>query len=185
PARSERMAPRSPAASMAVKMSESTPGAGSSTSVRSWCSAFSSLRYCTSSAWQRRQASTCRRRPTSAAAVPSTIPGRAPATSSHRMGLLLSPVREQLLPQPAAGAVEADLGRRLRDPELRRDRLVGHVVDVAQHDDRPQPRRQLLQRGLDAVVERAPLSHRLGVDLWTPVGDSRVLLELLVPVPVA
>ena len=41
-------------------MSASSPGAGSSTSVRSACSARSSLRYCTSSAWQRRQRSTWR-----------------------------------------------------------------------------------------------------------------------------
>src|SRR2546428_4189426 len=138
-------------------MSGSTPGAGSSTSVRSWWRAFRSLRYCTSSAWQRRQASTCRRRFRSAGAVPSTMPGSASATSSLCMGLLLSLERVQLLAQPATGPVEPDLGRCLRDAELGGYGLVGQVVDVAQDDDRPQPRRQIGEGGADAIVQDRPL----------------------------
>ena len=58
-----------------------------------------------------------------------------------RTGLLLSGHREQPLPQLAAGPVQPDLGRRLGDPQLRGDGLVGQVVDVAEHDDGAQRRR--------------------------------------------
>ena len=47
------------------------------------------------------------------------------------------------LAQLAAGPVEPHLGRRLGDAELGGDRLVGQVVDVAEHDDGPQLRRQV------------------------------------------
>ncbi len=66
-----------------ARMPVSTPGAGSSTSVRSWCRARSSLRYWTSSAWQRRQDSTCGTMRLSAASSPSTMPGSRSAMSSH------------------------------------------------------------------------------------------------------
>ena len=54
--------------------------------------------YCASSAWQRRQVSTWRRRARSAVAAPSTISGRAWDTSSHCMSVLLFRLREQPLP---------------------------------------------------------------------------------------
>src|SRR5207302_11342772 len=125
-------------------MSANRPGAGSSTSVRSWWRVRRSFRYWTSSAWQRRQPSTWRRRARSAGATPSTITGRARDTSSHRMGGLLSLHREQTLAQPAPGPMEPHLGSRLTDPELVGDGLVGQVVHVPEYDDRPQALGQVL-----------------------------------------
>src|SRR5437016_13745418 len=140
PLSSERSARRSPASSTLARMSDNRPGAGSSTSVRRWCRLRRRRRYWASSAWQRRQVSTWRRRVRSAVAAPSTISGRALLTSSHRMGVLLSQLREQPLAEPATGPVKANLGRRLADAELVGDVGVGQVVDVAQDDYRPQAR---------------------------------------------
>src|SRR3954469_26032942 len=142
------------------------PGAGSSTSVRSWRRALSSLRYCTSSAWQRRHDSTWSSVAWSACPVPSTMWGSALATSSQLIrsdgtGFLLTPHREQLLPELATSPVQAHLGRRLADSQLIRDSLVRQVVDVTQHDDRPQLRRQLTQGGRDLVA----LQRCVGLEL--------------------
>ena len=89
PAATARRGARRPPRGVA-RISASRPGAGSSTSVRRLCSARSSLRYWTSSAWHRRQCSTWRRsdrssidrarRPRRRAARPS---------SSHRTGVVL------------------------------------------------------------------------------------------------
>src|SRR3954469_8451182 len=133
------------------------PGAGSSTSVRSWRRALSSLRYCTSSAWQRRHDSTWSSVAWSACPVPSTMWGSALATSSQLIrsdgtGFLLTPHREQPLPELATSPVQAHLGRRLADAQLVGDGLMGQVVDVAQHDHRPQLGGQLSQGGDDLVA---------------------------------
>ena len=69
--------------------------------------------------------------------------------------------REQAVAQLAAGPVQAHLGRRLRDAQLGGDGLVGQVVDVAEHDDGPQPGRQAGEglaaagRGASAASARA------------------------------
>src|SRR5438270_8450589 len=120
---------------MRARMSVRRPGAGSSTSVRSTWRAFRSLRYWTSSAWQRRHASTWRTTRRSAISPPSTMPGSSSATSSHRTGFVLPSHGEQALPQLLAGPVEADLGGCLGDAELLGDLVVREVVDVAEDDD--------------------------------------------------
>ena len=48
--------------------------------------------------------------------------------------------------QPLAAPVQAHLGRRHRDAELLGDLLVRQAVDVLQHDEHPQLRRQVLER---------------------------------------
>src|SRR2546429_3665985 len=169
------MAPRSPAASMVARMSETRPGAGSSTSVRSWCKALSSLRYCTISAWHRKQCSTWSRTAMSANSEPSAMRASTGTTSSHRMCGLLSTQREQLLPQLAPRPVQPDLGGRLGDAELLGDRLVGKVVDIAQDDDRPQLRRQLLEGIIHPAAQQAGLGHGDRVDVGMRVGERHVL----------
>src|SRR3954447_6549018 len=147
-------------------MSATSPGAGSSTSVRSVCSARRSLRYCTSSAWQRRQRSTWRRVTRSSSTEPSAASDSSSATSSHRTFVALlvswvSTLREKLFPQLLASAVQADLGGRLGDAELGGDGLVGQVVDVTQDDDGPQARRELAQRNREAVAGGVAFGLRL------------------------
>src|SRR5688500_14830751 len=176
------MAPRSPASSMRARMPVRVPGAGSSTSVRSWRRVLSRRRYCTSSAWHRRQASTWRSTADSAVAPPSTIWGSTSTTWSHCTLLLLSTHREQALPQLATGPVEPDLGRRLGDAELSRDLLVGEVVDVTEDDHRPQPVRQFLEGGGDPLAVQGGVGPGLGVGLEALVDERGLLGELLVAV---
>src|SRR5436190_11084208 len=178
PDSSEGMAPRSPASSNPARIPDSTPGLGSSTSVRRWRNAFNSLRYCTSSAWHRRHESTWRRTRRSARSFPSITAGNRAATESQviwsdRISCLflvldgvVAPHREQPLPQLFPRSVQPHLGGRLADPQLLSDGLVGEVVDVAQHHDRPQSGR----KGRDGFAHPVPLERRLGPDLRIVVG---------------
>src|SRR5438477_7019425 len=161
-------------------MSDSSPGAGSRTSVRSWWRLRRTRRYWASSAWQRRQVSTWRRRARSAVAAPSTIPGRALLTSSHRMGALLSQLREQPLPETAAGPVQVHLGRRLADAELVGDGRMGQVVDVAQDDHRPEAIGELLEGLVQPRSEEFGVGRRLWVVFGPDIGERGLLVELLV-----
>src|SRR3954447_3646537 len=183
----ERTAWRSPARSRPARMSVRSPGAGSSTSVRSVCSARRSLRYWTSSAWQRRQLSTWRRASRSSWSEPSATSERRSAIWSHCTGTTLlldrlSPQGVEVLAELAAGSVQTHLRRRLGDAQLGGDGLVGQVVDVAEHDHGPQAGGQLTQGRVEAIPEGGRLRACLGVDVGVRVRDRRVVEELLVAV---
>ena len=104
----ERIAWCSPTSPTDASSSASTPGAGSTTSVRSVRIARNSLRYCTNSAWQRRQVSMWARSAGPSPLVPSTASGNeseicSQITAAHRS------VRQQLVSQLMPGAVQAHL----------------------------------------------------------------------------
>src|SRR5258705_9996153 len=85
-------------------------------------------------------------------------------SSSHRMSfVLLAREREEPLAQPTPRPVETHLGGGGGDPELFGDGLVGHVVDVAEDDDRLQARRQLLESIAQAVTQVGGHGQALGV----------------------
>src|SRR5215213_11238846 len=98
----------------------------------------------------------------------STASGRMRATSSHRTvvppGLGLRLVVEEVA-QTLAAAVQAHLRRRHRDAELLGDLLVRQPVDVLQHHEYPQLRRQVLERAGEAGEGRRLLGRLLGLGL--------------------
>ena len=62
-----------------------------------------------------------------------------------------------------AAPVQTDLRRRDRDPQLLGDVLVGQAVDVLEHDERPQPGRQLVERRREPAHELGVLGGQLRV----------------------
>src|SRR5262249_41808792 len=92
-------------------------------------------------------------------------------------------VGEAAGPQRPPGPVEPDLGGRLGDAELGRDGLVWEVVHVAEHDDGPQPGRQLGDGRLDGGPQIGRHGPVEGVGGRRQVGRLGGDFERLVPVP--
>src|SRR5438132_13251756 len=161
------------------------PGAGMTIWLRMVRSALSSLWYRASSAGDTRQELTWCCTGSSTGSPMSTARGRIRATSSHRTSNT-SPLLVEHVPQAFAGPVQANLGRRHRDPELLGDRFVGEVVDVLQDHDGPQLGREL-RHGLGGpVVERRRLGAGLGVGERTVVYDfGALIVERVGPVAAA
>src|SRR2546423_1057837 len=179
------MARRSCDSWRAARVMARVPGAGITSWVRIVRRAFSSLWYLASSAWQTRQELTWCCTASSTGSPTSTARGRIRATSSHRTSNT-SPLLEQHVPQPLAGSVQTNLGRRHRDPELLGDGLMGEVVDVLQDHDGPQLGRELGHGLGEPLMERRRLGDGLGVGERTVVYDFRALVvERVGPVAAA
>src|SRR5581483_1573691 len=169
------MARRSWASWRAASVRARVPGAGMTSWVRIVRSALRSLWYRASSAWHTRQEFTWCCTASSTGSPTSTARGRIRATSSHRTSNT-SPLLEEHVPQTLAGPVQADLGRRHRDPELLGDRLMGQVVDVLQDHDGAQLGRELGHGLGEPLVERRRLGAGLGVGEGTVVYDFEALI---------
>src|SRR2546423_4925460 len=179
------MARRSCDSWRAARVMARVPGAGITSWVRIVRRAFSSLWYLASSAWQTRQELTWCCTASSTGSPTSTARGRIRATSSHRTSNT-SPLLEEHVPQALAGPVQADLGRRHRDPELLGDRLMGEVVHVLQDHDGPQLGRELRHGVGEPLVERRRLGAGLGVGEGTVVNDlGALIVERVGPVAAA
>ena len=115
-------------------------------------------------------------------AEPSATVDRSVAGPHTASAVLHVTPGEQVLPELLACPVEAHLGRRLGDPELGGDGLVGQVVDVSQHHHLAELGGKCLEGVGEPGAQRRGVGLLLGV-VGGPFVDHGVgVEELLVAV---